>query len=157
MQILNEGRDLDSLNTTNIILIPKCANLDCMMKFRPISLCNVLYKLITKIIVNHFKRVLDLCIDNAQSAFVPSKLISKNILLAYEILHTFCQKRYGKKGYMAFKLVMSKAYDWVEWHFLREIVMRMGFARQWVETIMRCISCVSYSVLINGQVGECFG
>lgn len=65
-------------------------------------------------IVNHFKRVLDACIDESQSAFVPGKLISDNMLLAYEIVHTFHNKRGGRKGFMALKLDMSKAYDKVE-------------------------------------------
>lgn len=84
------------------------------LKFQPISLCNLIYKIITKAIVNCFKEVLDLYIDSSQSAFVPSMLISDNVLIAYEILHTFKQNWFGKKSYMALKLNMSKPYDRVE-------------------------------------------
>ncbi|KAA3476901.1 reverse transcriptase [Gossypium australe] len=58
--------------------------------------------------------------DEVQSAFVP----------VYEILHTFRQKRTGKKGYMAIKLDMSKAYDKVEWDFVKKMMIRMGFAHE---------------------------
>lgn len=99
LQVLNEGRDLDSLNATNIVLIPKCDNSNSLAKFRPISLCNVLYKIITKAIMNRFKGVLNLCIDNSQSAFVLGRLISDIVLLAFVLLHTFRQKRIVKKGF----------------------------------------------------------
>lgn len=68
------------------------------------------------------------CIDVTQSAFIPGRLISDNILLAYEILHMFQRKCIGKKEYMTIKLDMSKAYDRVEWDFLKEVMLRMGFA-----------------------------
>lgn len=98
LRILNEGMDIESLNATNIVLIPKCPHPTNLANFRPISLCNVLYKLITKMIVNRFKDVLEMSVDSAQSTFFLGRLISDNILLAYEILHTLQQKRVGKKG-----------------------------------------------------------
>lgn len=67
----------------------KINNSMALANFRPISLCNVIYKLIVKIIAIHFQSVLDDCIDKAQSAFVSKRLISDNVLLAYEILHSF--------------------------------------------------------------------
>ncbi|KAH1114164.1 hypothetical protein J1N35_007542 [Gossypium stocksii] len=98
------------------------------MNFRPISLCMVFYKIISKAIVNRFQKVLDLCIDSAQSGFVLKKLITDSMLLAYEILHTLRNKRVGKKGLMALKIDMSKAYDRVERDFLKQMMTKMGFA-----------------------------
>lgn len=129
----------------NIILIPKCTRSNTMAKFRPISLCNVIYKIVTKAIVNRFKGVLDLCIDNSQSVFVPDRLIFDNALIAYEMLHTFKYKRFKNRGYMALKLDMSKIYDKVEWHFLRAVMSRMGFLRKWIKVIMKCI----FTILIQ--------
>ncbi|KAA3468114.1 reverse transcriptase [Gossypium australe] len=107
-------------------------------------------------IANHFRGVLEKCIDDAQSAFVPRRLILDNVLLAYETLHTLKRKKLGKKGWMAVKLDMSKAYDRVEWSCIHEIIRKMGFDPNWINSIMKCISTVSYSVILNGQVGDIF-
>ncbi|KAA3468942.1 reverse transcriptase [Gossypium australe] len=112
--VLNDKKSMEDFNKTDIVLIPKTSNPTKMINFRPINLCTVVYKVIAKAIVNRLQNVIDKCIDKAQSAFVPGRLISDNALLAYEILHTFRQKRTGKKGVMAVKLDMSKAYDRVE-------------------------------------------
>ncbi|KAH1130307.1 hypothetical protein J1N35_001685 [Gossypium stocksii] len=102
--VLNGGMDISVINKTNIVLIPKIPNPISITHFRPISLCNVLYKLIAKVLANRLRSVIDKCIDPAQSAFVPERLISDNVLLAYEILHSLKQKKTGNKGFMAVKL-----------------------------------------------------
>uniref|UniRef100_A0A2N9G6M3 Reverse transcriptase domain-containing protein n=1 Tax=Fagus sylvatica TaxID=28930 RepID=A0A2N9G6M3_FAGSY len=79
------------------------------------------------------------------------RLISDNILIAFETLHHMHQMRQGQQGYMALKLDMSKAYDRVEWVFLEKIMLTMGFHRKWVALMMECVRSVSYSVLINGE------
>lgn len=114
LSALNEGTVLDSLNATNIALIPKILHPMNLRDFRPTSLCNVIYKLIAKMVANRFQCVLKTCTDSAQSAFVPGRLITDNILVAYEFLHSFKLRRGGKKGSMALKLNINKAYDRVE-------------------------------------------
>lgn len=127
-----------------------------MMHFRSISLCNFLYKILAKAIANRFRVVIGKCIDATQSDFVPERLISDNVLLAYKILNTLKQKMVGKKGFMAEKLDMSKAYDQVQWDFMKQVMLRMGFATRWIETIMKCITTISYLVIMNGKLGEKF-
>jgi hypothetical protein len=72
--------------------------------------------------------------------------------MAYEALHTMHSRLKGNKGYMAIKLDMSKAYDWVEWNYLEEIMRRTGFANQWIHLIMQCVSSVSYRVLLMANL-----
>lgn len=105
---------IDGLNRTCIVLIPKCANTLKMSEFRPISLCSVLYKIISKMMANRIKFFLPNLISNHQSAFVPGRLITNNVMVAFEIFHNIKRRGDGKVGSMVSKLDMSKAYDKVE-------------------------------------------
>ncbi|XP_030479471.2 uncharacterized protein LOC115696725 [Cannabis sativa] len=99
------------LNKTNIVLIPKKKQPQVMNDLGPISLCNVVYKIISKVLAIRIKQVLPFVISDNQSSFIPGRLISDNITIAFEIMHYLKRKRSGKEGYMALKLDMSKAYD----------------------------------------------
>jgi len=104
-----------------------------------------------KTLANRFKQVLPLVISHHQSAFLPRRLITDNVIVAYDALHTMATRIQGKKDFMAIKLDMSKAYDRVEWNYLEDIMRRLGFEERWIEKIMICVRTVSYSVLINGR------
>jgi hypothetical protein len=117
--ILNSGSMPNSLNTTHIALIPKIKNPSSVKDFRPISICNVLYKIISKVLANRLKKFLNHIISPVQSAFIPGRLITDNVVVAYETLHTMHTRLKGKKGFMTVKVDMSKAYDRVEWNFWR--------------------------------------
>jgi hypothetical protein len=155
LSFLNTGTMDAELNSTYIALIPKVSPSTKVTEFRPISLCNVLYKLIAKVLANRLKMILPLIISHNQSAFIPGRLITDNILVAYEALHTMASRLKGKKGYMAIKLDMSKAYDRVEWNFLEAIMKRLGFADRWISLLMTCVRTVSYSILLNGSPQGC--
>ncbi|KAA3470265.1 reverse transcriptase [Gossypium australe] len=156
LAILNGQLEFEDINRTRIVLIPKVDKPNNMSQFRPISLCNVLYKIIAKVLVNRMSEMIDDCINEAQGAFIPGRLISDNVLIAYEILHSLKMKKRGKKGNFALKLDMSKAYDRVERDFLAGMMNLLGFHNDWIVLIMRCVYSVSYSISLNGLNSEWF-
>ncbi|XP_030939894.1 uncharacterized protein LOC115964781 [Quercus lobata] len=79
------------------------------------------------------------------------ELVKDNILVAFETLHYMKNHNSRNSGFMAIKFDMSKAYDRVEWSFLKAVMTQMGFNDQWVALIMECITTVTYSILINGE------
>ncbi|KAL0340459.1 UNVERIFIED_CONTAM: putative mitochondrial protein [Sesamum radiatum] len=109
------------------------------------------YKIASKAIANRLKPLLDTLISPCQAAFVPGRLITDNVLLAFEVNHFLKTKRWGKKGHMALKLDISKAYDKVEWKFLEKVLVRFGFPPKFIELIMLCVSSVSYSFTLCGS------
>ena len=111
---LNSGSVLKSINHTFITLIPKVHKLEKVTDFRPISLCNVIYKKISKVLANRLKPMIHSIISETQSAFIANRLISDNFLVAFKSLHHMKTNCTGKNGFMAMKLDMSKAYDRVE-------------------------------------------
>lgn len=127
-----------------------------MLIFWPISLCNVSLKIVTKAIANHLKRYLQDFIDPCQSDFVSGRLITDNALLAYEFFHHMRLNKTVTKESFAFKLDMSKAYDRVEWGFIERVLLKIKVGESLVRTIMKCVSTMSFSMLINGFLSSSF-
>lgn len=109
------------LNDTNIVLIPKNEHPETMKDLRPISLCSVLYKILPKVLANRMKKIISNCISEEQSAFVENRSILDNVLVASEIILSMKCKTKGKKGDGALKIDISKAFDLVDWGYLKEM------------------------------------
>lgn len=139
LQALNLGLIPPNLNHSNIVLIPKNKQPLRVADYRSISLCNIFYKIISKVIANRLKVFLPNLISELQSAFVPRRQITDNILVTYEIVHFLRRKDKGKKGYMSIKLDMNKAYDKVEWDQQESTLSSMEFPTKLTSLIMQCI------------------
>ena len=127
LNVLNSSIPLYDINKTNIALVSKTNNPQRMTDFRPISLCNVVYRLISKALANRLKVILPHIISENQSAFTADKLITDNVLVVYKIMHFLKHKKGGNDNFMAAKLNMSKAFDRVEWAFIEKVMRKMGF------------------------------
>lgn len=108
--IFNDGVVPETVNKTLLVLIPKNDHPSSFKFYRPISLCTVTYKTITKLIVNRLQHLLPDLIGPHQTSFVPGRHITENIIVAQEIIHSMKHKK-GQKGWMAIKVDLEKAYD----------------------------------------------
>lgn len=144
------GKMPEKLNDALVSLIPKVDNPELVSQFRPISLCNVGYKVITKAMTNRIKYVIRGLIGPEQSSFVPGKQITDNIVVYQEFLHSLRRKK-GSKGLMVLKIDLEKAYDRLAWRFIKDTLEVAGFDNTWVRNIMACISTCRLGVIWNGE------
>ena len=151
LDFLNHGVSPPKFHDTHIVLIPKIKNREKVTDYRPISLCNVAYKIVSKMVANRMKLALQEIIGENQSAFVAERLITDNVLVAHGMMTHISKKKKGKCGEMTIKLDMSKAYDQVEWECLKRIMKKLGFHEKWIDTVKRRVSSMKYIVKINGQ------
>ena len=122
LDFLNNGLSPPNFNETHIVLIPKIKEPKRVSDYRPISLCNVVFRITSKVIAKRLKKILPSIISDSQSAFVHGRLIIDNVLVEFEAMHHINQKRSGQKGEMALKLDMSNAYDRIESVCLEKIM-----------------------------------
>jgi len=144
------GKLLKQLNHSVIALIPKAAHASSVSDFRPISCCNVIYKVISKIIASRLAMTLDSIIDQAQSAFVQGRSMADNIHLAQEILRGYNRKRTSPR--CVIKVDLKKAFDSINWDFLRSAMTGLGFPNLFISWVMECVTSPSYSIQINGSL-----
>ena len=125
-RIFVDRRLPEYLNRTHIVLIPKIQGPKTLGNYEPISLCNSMYKIVTKIIIARLRPYLDKLISPLQTTFVTRRKGIDNTIIAQEVIHTIIRKK-GRVGYMAFKIDLEKAYDKLEWNFIRDMLIRVIF------------------------------
>lgn len=108
---------LKALNHTFVALIPKNDHGHKVDHYRPIVLCNIVYKVITKILAIRLRGVLEKIISPQQFAYIPNRSIHDNTIICHKVMHHMNRKK-GCLRLMAIKIDLSKAYDRVDWHFL---------------------------------------
>lgn len=143
IKVLNNEEDIKSLNSSLIMLISKVCEPRDVKDFMPVSLYNTIYKIVSKVLANRIWRVLNSVIDESQSAFVPVRMITNNIITGYECMHIIRNFRKGKRAFSTLKLDMSKAYDQIEWPYLPAVLSAMRFPSKLIEILMKCVESIT--------------
>jgi hypothetical protein len=144
---------LKELNSTFLCLIPKRIGADSPEQFRPISLCNSFYKIISKVLTSRLLLVIPSIIADQQNGFIPGRQILNSVISVHENIHSLaCSNNQG----FIMKIDIAKAYDRVEWGFLLKVLEAFGFCQKVVRIIHQLISTSSIAVLVNGSSSHFF-
>jgi hypothetical protein len=145
--------DIARLNYGVISLIPKVKGADDIKQFRPIALINVIFKFIAKAYAIRLAPIAHRIVDRSQTAFIKGRGLHEGVLALHEIAHELKVKRL--RG-LLLKLDFEKAYDRVNWDFLREALTRKGFSDMVVHRLMQLVSGGHTAINVNGEIGPYF-
>ena len=148
LDFFNSGCSARNINVTWVTLIPKVVDPQSIEDYRPISMVGALYKIISKLLSFRLKKVIAPLIDETQSAFVMNRQIFDGVLIANESINWLKKRKFP--GTLV-KLDFQKAYDSVNWSFLKLVMMKFGFGRKWINWIMNCVCSASMSILLNSS------
>jgi hypothetical protein len=148
-----KGKIFGSLNSTFLVLIPKENNSVSFNDYRPISLCNLIYKVISKVISNRIKPILERSLSAEQLGFLKGRRIQDAIGAAHESIHNIKQKNIKA---LVMKLDLKKAFDSIDWEFLRLILHTVGFGDKFTDWILSCVTSANFAVMINGEATSFF-
>ena len=135
-------------NATRLVLIPKISSPNTTTDFWPIACCNVMYKVISKLLCNRLKKVLPVLINECQGAFVNGQELLFNVLLSQEIARGYTRKYLSPRCMM--KIDLRKAYDSVFWEMVREMLDSLNFPTVFTSWVMACVSFLSFTIHMNG-------
>ena len=152
LQMLHQNKlDIARLNYGVLVLIPKIKGANQIKQFRPICLLNVIYKIITKVLTLRLNNVASKVISEAQTTFIPGRFILDGVLIVHEVLH---ELRVKKEQGIVLKLDFEKAYDKVNWSFLRDVLLRKNFSEKWIDLVISVVQEGKVAVNLNGEVGS---
>lgn len=143
------------VNATILTLIPKHDDAKEMKDYRPISCCNILYKVISKVLANRLKVLLPEMIEPNQCAFVKGRLLLENVILATKLVKDYHKQSIKARSLL--KLDISKAFDSVRWSFITDALRAMGIPEMFIHWIHTCLSTDAFSVSVNGELEGFFG
>ncbi|KAL8143578.1 hypothetical protein V2J09_016610 [Rumex salicifolius] len=149
LKYVNQGVSLDGIENALMVLLPKVPSPMQPAEFRPISLLNVVFKIMTKMMVFRLKSVLSTLIHPAQASFIPRRQIIDNVVIVQEVLHSMAD-RSGSRKWMMLKIDLAKAYDRISWPFLREMLCRAQLPAHLIKVIMNCQTKGRTEILWNG-------
>lgn len=153
-EFFTSGSLLKQLNATNLILIPKIPNASKTSDFRSISCLNTIYKVIAKLLADRLKEILTDAIGHSQSAFLPSRLLSENVLLATEIVHGYNSNNVEPSGML--KVDLRKAFDTLRWDFVLAALKGINVPKKFISWIAECLTSPTFSISVNGHTGGFF-
>ena len=136
-----------SLNATFVVLIPKKSGASDVKDFRPICLIGSVYKILSKILANRLKEVLETVLSPTQNAFIQGWRITESVLIANECLDSRLKSGMSR---LLCKLDVEKVYDHVNWNFLMYMLELCDFGAKWCKWMYFCISKAQFLILING-------
>ena len=122
-------------------------------RFRPIALCNVVYKIISKVIANRLKPLLPTLVSKEQNGYVERRKILNNIIQAHEVVHSL---KSNKQAEMIIQLDLAKAYDKLDWSYIREVLIAYDFDHNWIRWVMALATTTNFSILLNGSPSRTF-
>ncbi|KAL4386290.1 hypothetical protein GQ457_09G014670 [Hibiscus cannabinus] len=156
IQGIFRGEQLEEcLNKTILVLIPKSDSPESFADFRPISLCTILYKLLTKLIVRRLKPLFPKLIASNQTNFISRRSIVDNIIVNQEVIHSMRTSKL-KNGWMAIKVYLEKAFDRLHWKFISDTLIDAGFPPGIRSIIMNCVTSSRFQVQWNGKLSLVF-
>lgn len=131
------GKMCRVINCTTITLVPKIASPDTVREFNLIACCTILYKIISKILATRIQKVIASIICDAQTGFIPGRKIIDNVILAHELVKAYIRKHISPR-YM-FRIDLKKAYDSVEWIYLKQVKEGLGFPEKFTKWVIECV------------------
>ncbi|KAJ4771691.1 hypothetical protein LUZ62_055948 [Rhynchospora pubera] len=150
LTFFNTAQFSPGIADSNMILVPKIHTPTEVSHYRPISVCNFMYKVVSKILCLRMKRVIAMLVLPNQTAFTPGREISENIIVLREIMHSFGTARFQQPAF-CYKCDLSKAFDRMRWDFVFHVLACYGFPGQFVEWIRACVTSAKFSIMFNGH------
>lgn len=142
------------VNCTTVTLLPKVPNPTSVKQYRPIACCSAVYKLIAKVLANRIHLVVASVVSETQAGFIPGRKVADNIIIAHELVRSYSRKHISPRCMI--KVDIQKAYDSVDWNFLEQVMSGLGFPTKFIGWVMQCLTTVTYSIMINGELTRPF-